>query len=229
MPGDTEIADSTTPPVSETIVTRSQDLATKEDFPDIYGRFPAFSSNPSSTLSSAVYNTYAGVDISAMMLLPGDEAPITWGQLHTISYSMHRENTPVRFLGRVNPAGFVKGPRTIAGSLIFTSFSSYAFNRIKKMQDALAKNVFPVADMLPPFDVIITMTNEYGYRSKMAILGVTIIDEGGTMSIDDLQMEETYTYIARGIHPMQEIRTMSKRFMEQPVQNVTTAAPPPAV
>lgn len=148
-----------------------------------------------------VYNSYAGTDIVAQLLLPG-EGPLTIGELQTISYSIHRENTPVRFLGHVSPAGFVKGGRSIAGSMIFTVFNDYTFYRLKRYQEALGDGIFPLADMLPPFDIIISFANEYGSFSKMKIFGVTIIDEGGTMSVDDLMTESTMTYMARGITPI---------------------------
>lgn len=149
-----------------------------------------------------VYDSFAGTDISAQIVLPNQEKPLQLGELQTISYSIHRENKPIRVLGRVNPKGFVKGPRTIAGSLIFTVFNTYAFYRLDQFKDlvygssgqfGLATNpMFPLADMLPPFDIILTFSNEYGKFSRMAILGVTIVDEGGTMSIDDLVTEQTY-------------------------------------
>ena len=155
--------------------------------------------------------SFAGVDIQATMVLPkiGDETSssegdfIELGELQTISYSVHRENTPIRTLGHVNPRGFVKGARTIAGSLIFTVFNEYAFYRIKEFKKALLeKNYAPLADMLPPFDIVLSFFNEYGLAAKMKIYGITIVDEGQTMSVDDLITEQTYTYMARGIQPL---------------------------
>jgi hypothetical protein len=155
--------------------------------------------------------SFAGVDIQATMVLPtianldgssqGDF--IELGEIQTLSYSLHRENTPVRTLGHVNPRGFIKGSRTIAGSLIFTVFNEYAFYRIKDFKRTLAdKNYAPLADTLPPFDIVLTFFNEYGLAAKMKIYGITIVDEGQTMSVDDLITEQTYTYMARGIQPM---------------------------
>ena len=156
--------------------------------------------------------SFAGVDISATMVIPdmaedgnlnnqGDV--IELAELQTISYSMHRKNTPVRTLGHVNPRGFVKGPRTIAGSLIFTVFNEYAFYRIKQFKRKLSMLGYsPLADMLPPFDIVLTFFNEHGLYGKMKIFGLTIIDEGQTMSVDDLITEQTYTYMARGIQPL---------------------------
>jgi len=159
-----------------------------------------------------VYDSFSGVDITAQIILPNEEKPLNLGELQTISYSIHRENKPVRILGKVNPRGFIKGPRTIAGSLVFTVFNSYAFYRLAQYKElvhgasgqfGLATNpMFPLADMLPPFDVVLTFSNEYGRFSVMRILGVTIVDEGGTMSVDDLVTEQVYTYMARGIQPL---------------------------
>jgi hypothetical protein len=126
-------------------------------------------------------------------------------EIQTISYSIHRENAPVRTLGHVNPRGFVKGARTIGGSLIFTVFNEYAFYRIKEYRQIMAETGLffaPLADMLPPFDIVLTFFNEYGLGAKMKIYGVTIIDEGQTMSVDDLITEQTYMFMARGIQPM---------------------------
>jgi hypothetical protein len=162
--------------------------------------------------SNIVYDSFGGTDISALIVLPWEDKPLVLGELQTVSYSIHRENKPVRVLGRVNPSGFVKGPRTIAGSLIFTLFNEYAFYRLDHYRKLVygtsdgtsltSMPMFPLADMLPPFDIVLTFANEYGRFSRMRIMGVTIIDEGGTMSIEDLVTEQTYTFMARGIQPI---------------------------
>jgi len=147
------------------------------------------------------YTTYSGADIIATISMPGGET-YTMGELQTISYSIHRENTPVRFLGKAGPVAFVRGGRTIAGSMIFTVFNSYAFYKVGCLKDRVVNNQFPLADQIPPFDITITFSNEYGSFSKMRILGITIVDEGGTMSVDDLMIEQTYTFMARDIEPI---------------------------
>lgn len=160
------------------------------------------------------YTSFSGTDAVATLVIPpiGERYTadntgevLTLGELQTISYSIHRENSPIRTLGRVNPRAFLKGSRTIAGSMIFTVFNEYAFYKIRKYRELLARrNGFyaPLADMLPPFDVILSFVNEYGNISKMKIFGVTIVDEGQTVSIDDLIIEQTYTFMARGIQPL---------------------------
>lgn len=158
--------------------------------------------------------SFSGADTVATMIIPtiGEDGKITnsgevidIGELQTISYSIHRENSPIRTLGHSNVRGFIKGGRTIAGSLIFTVFNEYAFYKIKQYRNYIARNngfFAPLADMLPPFDVVLTFFNEYGSAAKMKIFGITIVDEGQTMSIDDLITEQTYTFMARGIQPM---------------------------
>lgn len=166
----------------------------------------SFTADPiGSPLSPIVYDSYSGTDIVAEMILPG-ETPLTLGELQTISYSSHRENSPVRIVGHTSPVGFVRGPRTIAGSMIFTQFHTYSFYRLNLFRDAvLRKGLYPIADMLPPFDVVITFANEYGVFSAMKIYGITIVDEGGVMSVENLVTEATYTYMARSIQPIRRI------------------------
>lgn len=155
---------------------------------------------PISTNSEVVYTSYAGVDIVATIVL--DNQTIELGELQTISYSTHRENLPVRTLGHVSPIGFVKGGRTIGGSMIFTTFNNYAFYRLEHFQNGIKKGLYPVADMLPPLDIVLTFSNETGAFSKMKLMGLTFIDEGGVMSVDDIMSESTFQYMARGIQPI---------------------------
>lgn len=181
--------------------------------------------DPATNLESILSNmSFSGADTVATMIIPqiGPDGRITSsgdvidiGEIQTISYSVHRENSPVRTLGHSNVRGFIKGGRTIAGSLIFTVFNEYAFYRIKQYKEYLARsNGFfaPLADMLPPFDIVLTFFNEYGSAAKMKIFGVTIIDEGQTMSVDDLITEQTYTFMARGIQPMVHMAYEKERY-----------------
>jgi hypothetical protein len=155
--------------------------------------------------------SFSGTDIVATMVLPpmgeaqSSGTYLELGELQTVSYSIHRENSPIRTIGHSNVRGFIKGSRTIAGSLIFTVFNEYSWYKIEEYKNYLSRsNGFfaPLADMLPPFDIVFTFFNEYGNASKMKIYGVTIVDEGQTMSVDDILTEQTYTFMARGIQPI---------------------------
>lgn len=138
-----------------------------------------------------LYTSFSGTDIVASITFPGN-APIVFGELQTITYSIHRDKFPVRTLGRINPKGFAFGGRTIAGSLIFTVFDKHAI--LSRLSNDLS-----VTDELPPFDVTINLTNEYGDASVIRIMGITIIDEGQVMSIEDILTENTMSYMATDI------------------------------
>jgi hypothetical protein len=43
-------------------------------------------------------------------------------ELTTITVSVHRVKSPARALGYINPKGFARGTRTIAGTMVFTKF-----------------------------------------------------------------------------------------------------------
>lgn len=177
-----------------------------EIFRDALGRstpFKEFRENPSTIARyNTTFDSYSGTDIAATILLPGEEKPLHLGDIHTLSYSTHRENTPVRYLGHSNPCGWVKGPRTIAGSMVFTQFNNYTWYRLDRFRAQINKGMYPLADMLPPFDIVLTFANESGSFSKMKVLGVTIVDEGAAMSVDDLMIECDYTFMAQALQPI---------------------------
>lgn len=52
-------------------------------------------------------------------------------------------------------------------------------------------------DQIPPFNINISAANEVGNVMKRTFIGVEIMNEGGGISIDDLVMEEQYTYVCR--------------------------------
>src|SRR5688572_20434554 len=116
-------------------------LRQQDRLPEFFGTHGSFS-----TTGPIAYHSFSGADIVAQIVIPGEKTPITLGELQTISYSTHRENTPVRFVGHVNPVGFVKGPRTIAGSLIFTQFHEYAFYRLEQFRRSVDNGMYPLAD-----------------------------------------------------------------------------------
>lgn len=117
-------------------------------------------------------------------------------------------------------SGFVKVHNTIAGSMIFTNFDEYFFYKLESLKNAIGTGLYPLADMLPPFDVVISAANEYGSMSKMRISGITIVDEGGVMSVDDLITETTISYMARGIVPMISSATDASRFPDGTIEQL---------
>lgn len=158
------------------------------------------------------YTSFAGTDILATMRIPSYQdfegyKDIVIGNLQTISYSIHREVSPVRTLGRVNPVGFTNGQRTIAGSLIFTVFDrNLVYNVVSRLKEKdptrFKAGATYVMDEMPPFDIHIYFHNEYGQQSHLVIEGLVIVDEGQVMSIEDMITENTMSYMARNIQPL---------------------------
>ena len=58
------------------------------------------------------------------------------------------------------------------------------------------------SDEILPFDVTITMQNEYGQSACMSILGVEILNEGSGYGIDDITTSKACTFIARRVTPL---------------------------
>jgi len=129
-------------------------------------------------------------------------------EIQTLTISSFREKSPVRSLGTVYPKGFVRGPRSIAGSIIFTVFNQQVLEGLMDTIDMVDQNrpfTTILIDQLPPFDITIAFANEYGSISRMAIYGIELICEGQAMSVQDLLIESTVQYQARDFDPMQSL------------------------
>lgn len=63
------------------------------------------------------------------------------------------------------------------------------------------------ADQLPPFDVTVIGRNEQGRKMGFRVNGITIINEGMAISIEELNMEKRYTFIAQSVSPMVALTT----------------------
>jgi hypothetical protein len=55
------------------------------------------------------------------------------------------------------------------------------------------------ADQLMPFNITITMANEFGQRAGMELYGIQLLNEGSGFSIDDVITAKAYTFVARKI------------------------------
>lgn len=146
----------------------------------------------------APYGTFSGTDIIATLLFPGSP-PIVLGEVSTLSYSIYREKVPVRTLGRISAKGFTKGPRTVAGTIIFTVFDKHVVNTMRDQLDVLRQAGRLKSDELPPFDLLLSGGNEFGAAAAMRIYGVTVIEEGMTFSVEDIFSENIWQYEARDI------------------------------
>ena len=57
-------------------------------------------------------------------------------------------------------------------------------------------------DQMPPFNATIIGKNEQGYMMGFRVYGTTIINEGIALSIEELNMEKRYTFIAQAVSRM---------------------------
>jgi len=158
------------------------------------------------------FNSFSGADIVAYIHIPpqkigGDEiaGPNSeteavvgvLGNLQTISYSTFREVDPVRSLGKTYADAYTRGPRTVAGTLVWTVLDQYVLAEALKYSyvDSYDPSTILI-DQIPPFNIIITFNNEYGDVATMGIYGVRVVNEGSTFSIDDMITEQTNSFVA---------------------------------
>ena len=163
------------------------------------------------------YNSFSGADITAYIHIPPQDVgfegtgapkrtePIVGilGTLQTLSYSTHREVVPVRSMGKVRAHAYTRGPRTIAGTMVWATLDEYVL--AEALRYTYTGDWDPsttLVDQIPPFNIILTFNNEYGDVSTMGIYGIRFVNEGATMSVDDILMEQTNTYIATDIDMM---------------------------
>lgn len=136
---------------------------------------------------------------------------IVLGSVETFSYSILREKSPVRTLGRSYPKGYTGGPRTIAGSMVFVVFDRHPMysiisalkNEPRSQSDRYSS---PVADQIPPIDLTLWFSNEYGHKSILRLYGVEFFQEGQVHSVNDIYSESTLQYYARDMDVLMQYR-----------------------
>lgn len=126
------------------------------------------------------------------------------GSIHTLSYSSFREKFAVRTLARIQAKTYTRGPRTIAGSMVFNVFQEHEF---LKMVDFIDDTGGPhpgavMIDQVQPFNLLLLFANEFGAYSALHLLNVDISSEGQEMSIDNILTHNTMNYYATDMIPM---------------------------
>lgn len=177
------------------------------------------------------FNSFSGADIYAMANIfdpsaeKGEEhKQLILGNIQTLTFSTHREKFPARALGHVGARGYTRGPRTIGGTMIFTVFDHGVLTELMQLNHLIEASASDsgrgksagihqiiLVDQIPPFDISILFANETGSISKMAIYGVELVNEGQTMSIEDLITESVVSYVARHIDPMTSLLEPGER------------------
>jgi len=177
------------------------------------------------------FNSYSGCDIYAIANVFDASATegekykqLILGNIQTLTFSTHREKFPARALGHVGARGYTRGPRTIGGTMIFTVFDKSVLSELIQLdnmvevsstdsgrgKEAGITNIV-LLDQIPPFDISILFANETGSVSRMAIYGAELVNEGQTMSVEDLVTEAVVSYVARHIDPMSSLLEPGER------------------
>lgn len=171
------------------------------------------------------YSSYSGSDVQVMAQI--NNKLIVLGNLETFSYSIFREKSPVRVLGRSHCKGYTAGGRSIAGSMVFVVFDrSPLYDIIKELnyiRNPNDRKSSPVPDQLPPIDLILLFQNEYGHKSIMKLYGVEFIQEGQIHSIQDLYSENTMQYVARDMDQLisyQDVADFKDMMFERQVRGL---------
>lgn len=163
------------------------------------------------------YSTFSGSDMQCAIFVPpqyadGSSQKIGGGlkffaELQTLSISSARTVDPARVLGKSGANGYTRGPRTIAGTLIFTDIVRDALAQIMAL-DGRVERITNVReffiDQIPPFTIIIHAVNEMGVYAARVLTGVTIVNYGTTYSVDDMLTESQYTYVADTLSPFMD-------------------------
>lgn len=77
----------------------------------------------------------------------------------------------------------------------FKEASNSGANGVKNFKAVEAYYV----DEIKPFNITITLHNEYGNAARFSLLGCEILNEGSGMSIDDITTEKACTFVARSL------------------------------
>jgi len=123
----------------------------------------------------------------------------------TLTVSVHRVKSPVRALSYINPKGFARGGRTIAGTLVMTQFTLdvlYKFLQATLWNDISKDTTYVKVDQIPPLNFTMVFSDEFGNCSYRRLLGVDIIDDGTIYSMNDMFTEQTLVYQASDFTPL---------------------------
>jgi hypothetical protein len=126
-------------------------------------------------------------------------------EITTLSVSIHRSKVPVRAFGYINPKGFSRGTRTIAGTMVLSKTTAevlYTFLQSGLMTDLSKDTTYTKLDQLPPIDFTLLFSNEAGYVSSQRLLGVELVTDGTVISVQDILLEQQITWVAADLTPL---------------------------
>jgi hypothetical protein len=162
-------------------------------------------------------STFAGSDVRTLFYVPttveGQPVAIEMKNIQTISYSIFREKIAVRALGFIGEKGKARGTRTVAGSIVFTTFDQHPLLQVMRKNpgdmsyleinsNGLNQLEYLLPDQLPPLNVVMQFANEVGRQAEIVLFGLEFMTEGQVMSIHDMVTENTMQFTAQHIAVM---------------------------
>ena len=157
--------------------------------------------------------SYSGVDmvVTAQLCMGNTKSEyMTMGSLQTISYSVYDRMEPIHSLGNINAKDYVHTHRYIAGSMVFAVFDQHwckEFIESYMKTAGISSSEKILTDEIPPMNLTISMGNEYGCSSRIALYSVRLFNEGMTMSVNDIYTEHTYQFVALNIDYLENVET----------------------
>lgn len=161
--------------------------------------------------------TFSFTDANATVVLPfivqGESQQCLLPGLTLFSVSEHRDAYPVVGLGKAGIKGYTQGHRITAGSLAFTLFGSNPFAEVIRKYAIWSSNPevkHISADELPPFDLILTFSNDKGVSTSFFLRGVKLLDRSQNISVRDIQLTEIYSFMAASCSYLTEKLTLQQ-------------------
>lgn len=142
-------------------------------------------------------DAFAPTDIDLYLILPGGQLKADYDSgepnvLHLTEVSRLAVNsfraTPfARPIGYVNPKGFARATRTVAGSIgspiTYRDFLCRIIGYMDSVLESASENPFYTLDQLPPVDLLVMYANEYGVSAFRMIKEVIFTSEAGLTGI----------------------------------------------
>lgn len=94
-----------------------------------------------------------------------------------------------------------RDPRTTSGGSAASVSSAAKIAKVDLWQEAEPFYV----DQIQPFNVTIIGNNEQGDQMALRVHGVTILNNGIGLSIDELNLEQRYTFVAHSVAQMKKL------------------------
>jgi hypothetical protein len=131
-------------------------------------------------------------------------------------YEVRPEQDPEDIAGVAGQPGSTLAPSTVGAPV---GGGGIGLNSVGASK-VLAKPQY--SDQIMPFNITVTAANEYGHVTSMHILGVEIMNTGSGMSVDDITVDESCTFVCTDILPWG-----NQKFVRDGVEDVSRRSQSP--